>query len=298
MSDPIAQPVSGVKAERMRSEFLDALPLMLRSAVHANIAKGRFRQPWSKRMVLVKWVISGRAAMRIGGRRLAFGPGDVAIYTPTISHEFWAIAPESEMCWFSIDGPLAEQFAHLLGVRAGVFDYGAPPVERVDELIESLKVQTLESRRHSSELAVRMLYEVVQKIPSQQITTIVRQVRHLIHEGLNDPELSAKRIATKLDYNRGSLSRMFHQHSGMTIMDCITQSRLQQAEFLLLQSDNRISDIARKCGFADTSYFARWIKKHVGRMPHELRQSDAWGHPRNEVSMPVPGINVLSKTAS
>ena len=83
--------------------------------------------------------------------------------------------------------------------------------------------------------------------------------------------LSAKGIAAKLNYNRGTLSRMFHRHTGVTIMDCITQTRLSEAEMLLSQTDDRIADIARKCGFGDISYFSRWVKKHTGRSPHELR---------------------------
>ncbi len=276
MSQVIAQPIRGLRAERLRAESLDSLPIVLRSAVHADISNGRFRQPWAKRIVLIKWVVSGEAAIRVSGRRLSFSPGDVAIYLPSIPHEFWAVAPVSEMCWFSVDGPLAEQFAHLLGLRAGVYQYGAAPIQQVDELIDSLKDQSLAGRRRSSELAVHMLYEVVKRLPAQQLTTIVRQVRHLIQEGLADPDLSARRIAAQLNYNRGSLSRMFHHHSGMTIMECITQFRLQQAELLLLQTDDRVGEIARRCGFRDISYFSRWIKKHVGRLPHALRESAAW----------------------
>jgi AraC-like DNA-binding protein len=260
-----------VRAERARGELPDTLPVVLRSAVHAHVSKGRFRPPWSKRIVLVKWVISGQAAIRINGRRIPFGPGDVAIYVPTLPHEFWNTEPVSEMCWFSCDGPLAEQFVHLLGLRPGVFQYGPAPVEQLNELIDSLKDQTLDGRRQSSLLVIRMLYDVVKKLPVPQITSIVRQVRHQILEGLADADLSAKGIAQQLNYNRGSLSRMFHRHTGITIMDCITQTRLQEAELLLAQTDDRIADVARKCGFRDVSYFSRWIKKHTGRSPHELR---------------------------
>jgi AraC-like DNA-binding protein len=259
----------------------DSLPVVLRSAVHVQVSRGRFRPPWSKRIVLIKWVISGEAAIRVAGRRLSFVPGDVAVYLPTQPHEFWAVAPVSEMCWFSTDGPLAEQFAHLLGLRPGVYQYGPAPVSRIDEMIDSLKDQSLAGRRQSSELALRMQYDVVKHMPPTQTVSVVRQVRHLIQEGLADADLSAKGIAAKLHYNRGSLSRMFHRHTGMTIMDCITQTRLQQAELLLLQTDDRIGDIARKCGFRDVSYFTRWIKKHVGRVPHVLRDQAAWGGARD-----------------
>jgi AraC-like DNA-binding protein len=226
--------------------------------------------------VLVKWVIAGEAAMRLSGRRLSFGPGDVAVYLPAEPHEFWAVAPVSEMCWFSTDGELAEQFAHMLGLRPGVYRYGEAPVAVIEEMIRSLGDQSLLGRRRSSELAVHLQYDVANHTPPPQITSLVQQVRHLIQDGLADPGLSATGIAEQMNYNRGSLSRMFHRHAGLTIMECITQMRLQQAEFLLQQTDDRIGDIARKCGFRDLSYFTRWVKKHVGSVPHKLRNSTAW----------------------
>ena len=131
MAEQIAQALKGVQAERERGALPDSMPMVLRSAVHITmLSKGRFRQPWSKRLVLIKWVVTGEAAFRIRGRRYAFGPGDVAVYMPSVPHEMWAVADVSEMCWFSMDGPLCEQFAHMLGLRAGVYHYGDPPVKQ------------------------------------------------------------------------------------------------------------------------------------------------------------------------
>jgi AraC-like DNA-binding protein len=180
------------------------------------------------------------------------------------------------MCWFSIDGPLCEQFAHMLGLRPGVYPYGNAPLKEIDEMIESLGDQSRQGRLKSSALAMDLLYQVVEQLPVQPQSNLGRQVRHLVQEGLGDPGLSAKEIAVKLKYNRSSLSRMFHRDTGMTIMDCITQTRLQQAALLLQQTDDRIGDIARKCGFNDAGYFTLWIKKHVGRTPHELREAADW----------------------
>jgi AraC-like DNA-binding protein len=276
MPEQFAQDVGGISNERRQGQLPDSLPVVLRTAAHRIVARGRFHQPWSKRMVLIKWVISGEAAIQVGGRRLSFGPGDVAVYMPSVPHAFWAVAPVSEMCWFSTDGPLCEQFAHMLGLRTGVFPYGPPPVREIEGLIASLKDQSLAGRRRSSEAAIHLQYQVVQQLPPQPISTLAAQVRHLIQEGLSDPDLSAKGIAAKLKYNRSSLSRTFHRDTGITIMECITQTRLQEAALLLQQTGDRIGDISRKCGFRDAAYFSLWIKKHVGRMPHQLRERGSW----------------------
>jgi AraC-like DNA-binding protein len=271
MDQLIAQPHGGRSRMRDRDELPANLPVILRSACHHPISKGRFRQPWSKRLVLIKWVISGEAAIRVGGRQHSFKAGDVAVHVPTIPHAFWAVAPISEMCWFSVDGPLAEQFAYLLGLRAGVYPYGPAPVDAIEGLIDCLADQSSAGHQRSSLQAIRLLYEVVQRLTPPPVSSVLRQVRHLVREGLADPELSAREIATQLNYNRSSLSRMFHRHTGMTIMDCITQTRLEEAKMLLARTEERVTDIAVKCGFRDVSYFSRWVRKHTGRSPHDLR---------------------------
>lgn len=279
MAETYVRRIDGVRAERAFHEGSEVLPLMLRSAVRGTVTPGRFRQPWSRRMILVKWVLRGEAQMNVGGRRLTFGQGDVAVHVPTQPHQFWSLVVDTELCWFSIDGPLAEPFVHLLGLRPGVFPYGPAPLERIDEMIGSFADQTLDGSRRSSLLAIHMLYDLAARIPRPATASVVNQVRHLIREGLADPELSAQRIARQLDYNRAAISRLFREQSGQTIMDAITQARLREAELLLGRTDARIGDVARQCGFRDGSYFTRWVKKHTGRMPSDLR---ALGEPRDD----------------
>jgi AraC-like DNA-binding protein len=280
MAEAWVRRIDGVRAERALHEGSEDLPLMLRSAVRGTVTPGRFRQPWSRRLILVKWALKGRAQMSVGGRRMPIAPGDVAVHIPTHPHQFWCLQEGTELCWFSVDGPLAEPFVHLLGLRAGVYPYGPAPLERVNEMIESFADQSVAGTRRSSLLAIHMLYDTAARIPRQATASIVQHVRHLIREGLADPELSAQRIARQLDYNRAAISRLFREQSGQTIMDAITQARLREAELLLGRTDARIGDVARQCGFRDGSYFTRWIKKHTGRMPSDLR---VVGEPKDEM---------------
>lgn len=271
MAEPFVQLVKGDREQRSRHEWSDILPVMLRSTNWGTMSVGRFRQPWSRRLVLVKWVLKGKASMVVSGRRVGIHPGEVAIYLPTQPHAFWCDQEGTEMAWFSVDGSLSEQFVHALGLRAGVYPFGDPPLETIRQMLESFKDQSIEGCRASSLLAIGALYAVVSKLPPPAADSIVHQVRHLVREGLSDPDLSANRLAEQLHYSRGALSRAFRQHSGMTLIECITQTRLQEAEMLLTGSDERIGDVARKCGFRDASYFTRWVRKHTGRLPGELR---------------------------
>jgi AraC-like DNA-binding protein len=272
--EPFARRIGGIAIERPRSDAPSGVPLSLRTVQHVQVSRGRFGQPWSKRIVLVKWVLSGLGCMKIGTQPLNFGPGMIAIYLPTNPHRFWALKPVNEFCWFSLDGPLAEEFVLQLGLSAGIFNCPPPPIERVYQLMDCLKDHTIQGRRNASLRTVELLYDLANSIRSPRVAPLVQRARHMIEQEFADPDLSAERIATELSYHRGSLSRLFHRQTGVTIIEYLTHVRLQEAKTLLRYTPDKVAAVAEKCGFREATYFCRWIRKHTGKTARELRQSE------------------------
>jgi len=273
-AEQVARLLGGVAVERPRNESTSGIPLSLRTVQYVKVSAGRFGKPWSRRIIMAKWVVSGLGCMKVGSQRLPFGPGMVAIYLPTIPHCFWATKPVNEFCWFTVDGPLAEEFALQLGLTAGVFAWPAPPMEKVYQLMDTLKDHTIQGRRQASLRAVEMLYDIANAIRSARIEPLVHRARQIIEQEFADPDLSAERIATELNYHRGSLSRLFHRQTGFTIMDYLTRVRLQEARTLLRYTPDKVATVAKQCGFREVSYFCRWIRKHTAQTARELRQSE------------------------
>ncbi|HSV13315.1 MAG TPA: AraC family transcriptional regulator [Tepidisphaeraceae bacterium] len=266
-----ARRLSGVIAERPRHEPPLALPVSLRSVQRSNISPGKFDPPLANRILLVKWVIAGEAAMELHGQRFHFGPGDIAICTPGVPHAFWAVAPVNEMCWFTVDGPLVEPFARHLDLSPGVYPYGAAPLQQIAELTDSLTDHSQHGRRRSSLLAIALLYDIGERVGNVELPAVVRQAQHIIEAEFANAELSTEGIAGRLNYHRGSLSRLFHQHTGVTIIDYMTHVRLQEARLRLSESTDKVAEVGRRCGFRDPTYFCRWVRKHTGLSPKQLR---------------------------
>lgn len=55
-------------------------------------------------------------------------------------------------------------------------------------------------------------------------------------------------------------------------MNLLTQKRMRVAEELLRNGKKRISEIARRCGYVDQSYFGYCFKKYYGASPVRMRQ--------------------------
>ena len=58
----------------------------------------------------------------------------------------------------------------------------------------------------------------------------------------------------------------------MTINAYITETRMEQARELLLNTDDSLEQIAAACGYASAKYFGRSFKLHAKMSPGEFRQ--------------------------
>ncbi len=93
-------------------------------------------------------------------------------------------------------------------------------------------------------------------------------------EYLNDhysEKISAKDMSKKFGYNESYFCRRFKDVTGYTVMNYIFLLRMETAHKLLKTSADEIGIIAKKCGFADISYFSNCFKKYFGCAPTEFR---------------------------
>ncbi len=270
--DPIARRISGLVAERQRDQYPGGLLVALRSVQRSTITAGRFGASWSQRFVLAKWVTSGAAILVVGGKRLRFGPGQVAIYLPTDLHRFWAVEESNRFCWFSTDGPSAEHLVRELGLQTGVYTAAPPSPRVISAMARSLQDHSIAGRRASSILAITEWYRIANDIGTHPNRSLVDQARYLIDQEFEDPELTASSLAHRLGCHRGTLSRLFHAEMERTLVDYLGEVRLREAQSLLATSNADVQTVAAQCGIRDPAYFCRWIKKRTGSTAGQLQR--------------------------
>ncbi|UOQ83381.1 AraC family transcriptional regulator [Gracilibacillus salinarum] len=66
---------------------------------------------------------------------------------------------------------------------------------------------------------------------------------------------------------------LFTKQYGVSPIQYLHQQRLAEAKRLLIQSDARSRDIAKKIGISDEYYFSRWFKKKAGMSPSAFRST-------------------------
>ncbi|MEJ5055379.1 helix-turn-helix transcriptional regulator [Sphingobacterium sp. MYb382] len=80
------------------------------------------------------------------------------------------------------------------------------------------------------------------------------------------PEL-AKQVGTNVQY----LKKYFKQYFGKTVMNYITDKKMEYAKELIMTGQHRISDVAHMTGYKHSTHFTTAFKKHYGFIPNSLK---------------------------
>lgn len=98
----------------------------------------------------------------------------------------------------------------------------------------------------------------------------IRQAQQVIESDLSK-NYSIAELSKLVGTNEQYLKKHFKQCLGKTIMTYSTELKLQHAKTLLINSEYRISDIARMLGYKHPTHFSTAFKKHFGYVPNTLR---------------------------
>ncbi len=72
---------------------------------------------------------------------------------------------------------------------------------------------------------------------------------------------------------RSRCFELFKEYIGKTPFEYLNEYRIHKSLDLLKSTDFNITEIAMRCGFASSSYYAEVFKKHIGKSPKQFQHS-------------------------
>lgn len=100
---------------------------------------------------------------------------------------------------------------------------------------------------------------------------LVVHIKKYIMANYQNPWLSIKEIADAAGKSVSYTCVMFKKETGITLNQYLTEVRLEASKIFLGNSRNNIRTVAEKCGYTDSSYYARAFKKYTGVKPSDYR---------------------------
>lgn len=123
----------------------------------------------------------------------------------------------------------------------------------------------------------RVLEEIMADLQGEQrqhpadSSAIVRQVLGMIQSDYAQP-ISLEYLAERVYITPSYLSYIFKQEVGQNLIKYITDYRMQKARAMMEDSTQKVSQIARRCGYDNPSYFNKLFKNYYGVTPRQYRE--------------------------
>ena len=107
------------------------------------------------------------------------------------------------------------------------------------------------------------------------ISPQVKEMLQYIRANYMNP-ISLDEIAEQVALACSTCCRVFKRQTGCTIFEYLLNVRLQEASRLLLSSDANITEISIRCGFSNSSYFAKEFRRKTGMSPSVYRKEKSY----------------------
>ena len=179
---------------------------------------------------------------------------------------------------------------HTLGSPAGYLMMGQARDEAVDE--DFLKAMLISLGADDARKLVKSIPEVssektasfakIMPICAEYMTLInalpgnkpstAELTRLYVYENFRE-KITMQDICTALGRTKSAICPAFKEKYGITVMDYLTELRMDEAKKMLSETDMTVSEISEEVGFSDTSYFSKVFCKAVGKSPSSYRRN-------------------------
>ena len=96
---------------------------------------------------------------------------------------------------------------------------------------------------------------------------------HFVELHYDEQELSLQFLADQYHTNVAYLGRLFKKETGSSFADYLNAYRIKQAEKMLLSTNYKGVELAKKVGFSSYNYFYIVFKKVTGKRPMDIRKT-------------------------
>jgi signal transduction histidine kinase/DNA-binding response OmpR family regulator len=155
------------------------------------------------------------------------------------------------------------------GTKAGADIYIAKPFNQ--QLLEE-NIRTLIDNRDKMRRRFSNEITNTNQVPKGERKFLL-EFETIIEKHIKDGDLSLEKISHEMGISRVQLFRKISALTGKSVLDYITEFKVQKAKTLLKDTNKTIAEIAYELGFNTPSYFTTFFKQKTHQTPRDWRNS-------------------------
>jgi AraC-like DNA-binding protein len=184
---------------------------------------------------------------------------------------------------------LLQVFVDSLKSQYRLYAEGSALAQECYRLIADVPEQSdLEHRGQLLQLACLIFNEEFKAAKKERRTGFGPFEHHIAKafENLSTEEmlnLSVSELANRFSCSRRNLTRLFHQYFGLSVAGLKMEMRMLKAASLLRDSDAKVINVARQCGFNHRGLFTTCFRRRFATNPGQWQQNANNAQTTNEI---------------
>ncbi|MCI6216669.1 MAG: AraC family transcriptional regulator [Bacillales bacterium] len=243
----------------------------------------------------IMYINSGEIEEYVNDKHFTAKKGDLVFMNFNSTHSFKAVnqATFYNVCFYpeTLEKIINPQNAFSLlslstfnefskGKAEGVVSFSPSEQRKIQYILERMvEEQTRRLPRFevvNESFMTILITMILRKVSLPEETEIDawNELAQYISENL-DGNLSLEALAKKCFYNPSYFSRLFKSKFNVSLVEYVSNKRIEKAMQLLNETELSVSAISSSCGFSNKSVFYRTFAKVTGKTPNEYRNKNA-----------------------
>lgn len=235
---------------------------------------------WHEYLEII-YLVKGTFTLKADKKTFDVSDGDIVVFNPFEVHESIRLSEENEYYVFVIPPDFIQ------GWQDGKNYKFKNVISDNDECRKAIRRAAQATERQCREQAFllnseifRFLYYAASDyaVLSDGETESLNKNKHIVEDVKSRIEycyaepINIELLANAFFISVSHLQHLFKAQTGITIVDYVNKTRIDNSRTLLRNTDLHISAISEKVGIFDYNYFSRMFKKYVGVTPTQYRK--------------------------
>lgn len=236
---------------------------------------------WHEYLEII-YLVRGNFTLKSDNNIFNVSDGDIIVFNPFEVHESVLLSPENEYFVFIVPPEF------LQCCQEGQTLLFESIIKNSNECKNAIK-KAAEHSESSNENSAFLLnseifrflffaakdFSCIKSKPAEYIEKnkhMVEDIKNRISYCYAEP-INIELLASAFFVSVSHLQHTFKQQTGMSIIDYINKTRIENSKRLLRETQLHVSVIAEKVGIADYNYFSRVFRKYEGISPTQYRKN-------------------------
>lgn len=256
----------------------DQYPLFVISSGYQKFVTKNYRinRPHGRVDFQLIYLIKGKGYYNFGNGPTEVDKGNLIVYKPGQPQLYeYFFRDETELYWLHFTGSQAEEWVKRLNFAS---KYVYPVGIRGDciDLFKKITYEIQNKRTYFEYVSGSYLQELL-LIFARRLENLESGDRNLMSDAMRavilymyenyNKNITVRSLADKCNLSMFRFIHKFKEATGMTPIEYLTRIRVDEARYLLSNSNLNISEVASIVGYDDPLYFSRVFKKIAGVSP-------------------------------